>query len=406
MPAQGLAPPRDNTLGVGRKDCRFKEAYIADTYGNLEGEKVITDALIIKKEAEIASELTEEPAAYYFIDTGKGILARKSLENVQKEIGDRNVQGLPIGTIIQFDGTIPPPGYLIYNNGAIHGRTTYPEFWQFIQDQKRVIPESEWQALKISQSSVGYYGDGDGVNIFRMPYIVDFFRPSSEEREPGSWQGDAIRDIVGTGAVSDTYGKEPQVSGAFKPDVNGTANTGLLTASSLLSFKASRVVPTADENRSKNIATLYCIKVFDAPVDQGTVVVSELANDVARLSGEINNVRLAASGAGMPSTNYVDFTLPANLTGFYTAPADGFVFVCRHGTSPNTVVYIASNSPDNLPSNPWGSSVFQGMRSLNNSGNGSAVFGFVPVKRGDKTRFYVDGSDPIVAQFIYAAGVI
>lgn len=78
----------------------------------------------------------------------------------------------------------------------------------------------------------------------------------------GSWQGDAIRNI--TGALSPTHassvggtatGAIGKISGAGD---TGTSNQG--EARLGFDFDASRVVPTAPENRVRNVALLICIK--------------------------------------------------------------------------------------------------------------------------------------------------
>jgi len=80
-----------------------------------------------------------------------------------------------------------------------------------------------------------------------------------------SAQGDAIRNITGSwgspsfGSVEAFYGT---ASGAFVKGarVNDMATNGGSYAASLSSFDASRVVPTANENRPRNVAVLYCVK--------------------------------------------------------------------------------------------------------------------------------------------------
>ena len=79
-----------------------------------------------------------------------------------------------------------------------------------------------------------------------------------------SWQGDAIRNIYGeVSPISESFGTEPNATGAFKyfeqqssnsPAFIDTNNAGGFT------FDASRVVPVAKENRSRNIVFMYIVK--------------------------------------------------------------------------------------------------------------------------------------------------
>ena len=79
-----------------------------------------------------------------------------------------------------------------------------------------------------------------------------------------SWQEDAIRNIYGeVSPISESFGTEPNATGAFKyfeqqssnsPAFIDTNNAGGFT------FDASRVVPVAKENRSRNIVFMYIVK--------------------------------------------------------------------------------------------------------------------------------------------------
>lgn len=91
-----------------------------------------------------------------------------------------------------------------------------------------------------------------------------FLRQAKSDRELGSFEGDAIRNITGSydAYQSGNWAAAPTVSGAitaFKGSKQGTTMVG--GNSTGLSFDASRVVPTAEENRPKNIALNLYVKV-------------------------------------------------------------------------------------------------------------------------------------------------
>ena len=72
-------------------------------------------------------------------------------------------------------------------------------------------------------------------------------------------QGDAIRNITGTyQSYYNTNASEK--TGAFYNAGSTRGGSGGNAAESALGFDASRVVPTASENRVKNIAFLYIVK--------------------------------------------------------------------------------------------------------------------------------------------------
>lgn len=78
----------------------------------------------------------------------------------------------------------------------------------------------------------------------------------------GSYQGDAIRNITG---YTDTYFNFNAVDGAFE---HGNYTGGIQTVDNSksgyhrLEFSASRVVPTAAENRPKSTSLNYYIYVY------------------------------------------------------------------------------------------------------------------------------------------------
>jgi hypothetical protein len=93
-----------------------------------------------------------------------------------------------------------------------------------------------------------YADDGRGIDVGRLI---------------GSKQGDAIRNITGdTPGGSGARVPASSYTGAFSLSekaagrISTGENWGLLTAT----FDASRVVPTANENRPRNIAWLACIR--------------------------------------------------------------------------------------------------------------------------------------------------
>ena len=111
------------------------------------------------------------------------------------------------------------------------------------------------------------YGEGDGSTTFNLPdYRGAFFRCIGGNADSiGVLQGDAIRNI--TGDIKGTN------AGYFQYNMSGvlrtTGNTSPIIATGSgvgrywsMSFDASYVVPTADENRPINYAINVCV-VFE-----------------------------------------------------------------------------------------------------------------------------------------------
>ena len=115
------------------------------------------------------------------------------------------------------------------------------------------------------------YGEGNGTTTFNIPDRRGYFGRCLDagaevdyqiDREIGSKQGDAIRNI--TGFMDNNYLSSGIINkGAFDTQVNGAGYTyteGGVYKGLNISFDASRVVPTAPENVVKNIAEYVCIR--------------------------------------------------------------------------------------------------------------------------------------------------
>ncbi|QNM92366.1 phage tail protein [Aliarcobacter cryaerophilus] len=152
--------------------------------------------------------------------------------------------------------------YHIIAFGGEFNRAHYPKLWVWLQGKSFLKTETEWQAEALANDGIcGFYSSGNGTTTFRVPNIDEaFLRPSS--RGVGSYQSDAIRNIIGTSFWAQYGFTEPgSVSGAFKAgprNLRDFMGAGGYASSALL-FDASLVVPTANENRPKNIAILPLI---------------------------------------------------------------------------------------------------------------------------------------------------
>lgn len=160
-----------------------------------------------------------------------------------------------VGEVAFFARTTPPSGWLKANGAAV-SRTTYAALFAAIGTT---------------------FGAGDGRTTFNLPDLRGEFLRGLDDgrnidigRRLGTAQGDAIRNIIGkldgsamgsgnqvlegkmiaSGAIGTTY-QQRQWSG----DQGGWGEQSVS-----FDFDASRVVPTASENRPRNVALLACIK--------------------------------------------------------------------------------------------------------------------------------------------------
>lgn len=149
------------------------------------------------------------------------------------------------GDIKMVAYTTPPSGWLKCNGAAV-SRTTYADLFAVIGTT---------------------FGAGNGTTTFNLPESRGEFlrgwddgRGVDPSRAFGSFQGDAIRNI--TGFMDWAGGYLDNSSGVFSP--SGTSG-GLTTTTpngraDNFTFDASAVVPTAAENRPRNLAVMFVIK--------------------------------------------------------------------------------------------------------------------------------------------------
>lgn len=167
-------------------------------------------------------------------------------------------QADPVGTVISYYGTAAPDGYFICN-GETFDADTYPKLHAVLGSN--VLPDLR-----------GYF-----VRGYDTRNTVD---PDGAGRALGSVQGDAIRNI--TGSLGWVKNRLFSVANGVFEGINneGVGQAVDATGSSIkysnANFDASRVVPTAPENRPKNKNLLYCIKHDEKEVPP--IVVPEKAS--------------------------------------------------------------------------------------------------------------------------------
>ena len=160
-----------------------------------------------------------------------------------------------VGEVAFFARQSPPSGWLKANGAAV-SRTTYADLFAAIGTT---------------------FGAGDGRTTFNLPDLrgefvrgLDDGRNVDGGRRLGAVQGDAIRNITGVfdtskGTWAQQFVDFAEASGAFdlikgNKQWTGDPNNGGNNLPTGFKFDASRVVPTANENRPRNIALLACIK--------------------------------------------------------------------------------------------------------------------------------------------------
>ena len=157
-------------------------------------------------------------------------------------------QGVPAGAVQAFARNTAPTSWLKADGAAV-SRTTYATLFAAIGTT---------------------FGAGDGSTTFNLPDLRGEFlrgwddgRGVDSGRIFGSAQGDAIRNI--TGVITDIRVRLNGIftaSGAFSGVTGATSGDAFAGSAPTanFTFDASQQVPTAGENRPRNMALLYCIK--------------------------------------------------------------------------------------------------------------------------------------------------
>lgn len=169
-------------------------------------------------------------------------------------VGAESQIAAPTGSVYTFAGADVPTGWLKCN-GALLSRTTYAALFAVIGTT---------------------YGAGDGSTTFALPDLrgefvrgFDDARGVDTGRALGSKQGDAIRNLSGEVRFQTVEGSDQLIwlsSGVFSHSADMVLGGHKQLASSagsweqVLSFSADKVVPTAAENRPRNVAMHYIIK--------------------------------------------------------------------------------------------------------------------------------------------------
>lgn len=170
---------------------------------------------------------------------------------------------LPVGTMVGFPVNKVPPGFLEID-GSVKSIAAYPDLAAFLGAAFNRgdegggnfrLPESRGEFLR-------GWDHGRGVNVGRGigTYELDELK-SHSHRDLFFIGGGA----GGTPSPSSTYAKAYNSAGSYSFDGTG-AGAGLTTS------------PTGGaETRPRNLAVMWCIKAWNAPINQGNIDIAALA---------------------------------------------------------------------------------------------------------------------------------
>ena len=156
-----------------------------------------------------------------------------------------------VGMIGEFHQSGEKPAWIDLKGGEL-SRTTDKLLWDYAVAAGMVITQTTKDADPMTHAMK--FGDGDGATTYTLPnhHLGHFVRGAPSGVNHGDTQGDAIRNITGSivdlrvtggsgftnnGALSATQGHGSEANNA-----SGSGNRNI-------EFDASKVVPTASENR-------------------------------------------------------------------------------------------------------------------------------------------------------------
>lgn len=154
-----------------------------------------------------------------------------------------------VGSPIYLPTTSIREGLIKYrNDGKLHKN----KFWRLAELYPDLIENNFINIADLRAEFLRGLDDGRGLDMGRLI---------------GSAQGDAIRNIVGQSEVfhvqtlGNRYGTDGALQTVKSGVVGGAVNAGASDNMSSINFDASRVVPTANENRPRNVAMLVATRI-------------------------------------------------------------------------------------------------------------------------------------------------
>ena len=185
---------------------------------------------------------------------------------------------LPVGSMVAFPKATVPPGFLEVD-GSVQSIATYPDLYAFL--------------------GTTFNTGGEGAGNFRLPESRGEFlrgwdhgRGVDAGRAIGSNQIDAFQGhwhdywYVDGGRSGTTFQDGFDVP-ATKKDVRGPSYARIRDAVTDGVNGASR---TASETRPRNLAVMWCIKAWNAPINQGNIDVAALEAQVLTLNNKLSQL--------------------------------------------------------------------------------------------------------------------
>lgn len=191
----------------------------------------------------------------------------------------QTASALPVGTMLPFPRDVTPPGFLEVENDSLYSAAAYPDLAAFLGG-----------AFNRGGEPAGYFRLPESRGEFLRGW--DHGRGVDPGRAVGSYQLDELKKHRHPQYEYDSGNSTPIPDGSFAYDLNANIATGY-DRTALIGYTGG------SETRPRNLAVKWCIKAWNAPVNQGQIDVAALAYLAAQATEASNGTAKVATDAQM-----------------------------------------------------------------------------------------------------------
>lgn len=244
-------------------------------------------------------------------ETLAGFGIKDSYTKAEVEALIAKASALPVGSIVAFPVDAPPPGFLELDN-SVKSSATYPDLsaylgGKFNKGDEGVgnfrLPEARGEFLRGWDHGRGVDA-GRGIGSLQ----TDTLKAHSHNLPTGSGGGQAVDP---NGEIPSVVLKDTAADWALRSTFGG--DNAELSIGSVRTYNYG----SATETRPRNIAIMWCIKAWNAPVNQGTIDVAALAKEVERLKSAVPVGAVLAFPVGIVAPGYLELDGSVQSTATY-----------------------------------------------------------------------------------------
>ncbi|WP_265534327.1 phage tail protein [Pseudomonas saponiphila] len=183
----------------------------------------------------------------------------------------KNMSALPVGAMVPFPKGTVPPGFLEVD-GSVQSAATYPDLAAYL--------------------GTTFNTGGEGAGNFRLPESRgEFLRGWDHGRGVDGGR------IIGSYQLSENKSH----THSYKTKQTAMPQSGSTSLCWVGELDATTSASGGDESRPRNLAVMWCIKAWNAPVNEGAVDISTLLLELQRVKamaavGEPQKLFVSASG--------------------------------------------------------------------------------------------------------------